>query len=102
MQLRVLTVIHTVDPEELLDSCKDHPHYSLLDDVDPTVHKPVYGQQDIPKFTIPVKGIPKSSAYQLIHDEMELDGQPILNLASFVNTGMDEYADRLMQENVNK
>jgi glutamate decarboxylase len=33
---------------------------------------------------------------------MELDGAPTLNLASFVSTGMDQYADKLMAENVNK
>lgn len=92
-----------VDPDHLIEACKDHPHLGLLDEGhNPAVHKTVYGLSDIPKFTLPKEGIPKSAAYQLIHDEMELDGAPILNLASFVNTGMDEHLNRLMQENVNK
>ncbi|KAG8824903.1 hypothetical protein FRC17_008931 [Serendipita sp. 399] len=33
---------------------------------------------------------------------MELDGAPILNLASFVNTNMDEHANKLFAENANK
>lgn len=33
---------------------------------------------------------------------MELDGAPTLNVASFVNTGMDAHADKLMAENMNK
>ncbi|MER8186562.1 glutamate decarboxylase [Kitasatospora sp. NPDC094015] len=37
-------------------------------------------------------------AYQLIHDELMLDGNAKLNLATFVTTQMDEYADRLMGE----
>jgi glutamate decarboxylase len=86
-----------------LQSCKEHPHYAILNgNHNPAFHKPVYGQSDIPKFTIPQTGISKTAAYQLIHDEMELDGAPTLNLASFVNTGMDQYADKLMAENVNK
>lgn len=37
-------------------------------------------------------------AYQLIHDELLLDGNPSLNLASFVHTWMPEEADKLMME----
>lgn len=100
--MQLLTSFYAVDADELLEMCKDHPHYGLLEGIDPTIHKPVYGHHDIPKYTLPPKGISKSAAYQLIHDEMELDGTPILNLASFVNTGMDEHADKLMAENINK
>lgn len=39
---------------------------------------------------------------QLIHDELSLDGNPLLNLASFVHTHMDPGADKLMDENKNK
>ncbi|MFJ1701980.1 glutamate decarboxylase [Kitasatospora sp. NPDC088346] len=37
-------------------------------------------------------------AYQLIHDELMLDGNAKLNLATFVTTSMDDFADRLMAE----
>jgi glutamate decarboxylase len=30
--------------------------------------------------------MPARAAYQLIHDELNLDGNPALNLASFVTT----------------
>ena len=33
------------------------------------------------------------TAYQLIHDELALDANPALNLATFVTTFMDEQAD---------
>jgi glutamate decarboxylase len=33
--------------------------------------------------------MPADAAYQLIHDELNLDGNPALNLASFVTTWMD-------------
>lgn len=41
-------------------------------------------------------------AYQLIHDEQSLDGNPFLNLASFVHTWMEPEADKLVMENINK
>jgi glutamate/tyrosine decarboxylase-like PLP-dependent enzyme len=48
------------------------------------------------------QGIDIESAYQIIHDELVLDGQPLLNLASFVQTWMPPIADKLMLENISK
>lgn len=50
----------------------------------------------------PIQGIDAEAAYQLIHDELTLDGAPLLNLASFVHTWMPAAADKLMMENVSK
>lgn len=38
------------------------------------------------------------TAYQLVHDEALLDGNPRLNLATFVTTWMDDHANRLYAE----
>lgn len=38
----------------------------------------------------------------MIHDELCLDGSPLLNLASFVQTWMSPIADKLMMENISK
>jgi glutamate decarboxylase len=38
----------------------------------------------------------------MIRDELDLDGRPNLNLASFVHTWMDRHADRLIMENISK
>jgi glutamate decarboxylase len=38
------------------------------------------------------------TAYQVIHDELMLDGNARQNLATFVTTWMDEYADKLFTE----
>jgi glutamate decarboxylase len=52
-----------------------------------------YGStEDIPKYTLPSSGINANAAYQLIHDELDFDGRPNLNLASFVNTYMEPEA----------
>jgi glutamate decarboxylase len=42
------------------------------------------------------------TAYQLVHDEAQLDGNARLNLATFVTTWMDEHADRLYAEAFDK
>lgn len=57
---------------------------------------------EIPKFEMPQKGCPDKQAYQIIHDETALDGNPSLNLASFVHTWLPDEAKNLMVENMNK
>jgi glutamate decarboxylase len=42
------------------------------------------------------------AAYQLIHDELNLDGNPALNLASFVTTWMEPEAEKIILETLNK
>ncbi|KAJ7109148.1 glutamate decarboxylase [Mycena epipterygia] len=61
-----------------------------------------YGTSPIPKYHLASKGIDADAAYQLIHDELSLDGSPVLNLASFVHTWMPAQADKLMMENMSK
>src|ERR1700704_4948408 len=57
---------------------------------------------DIPKYRLPAHGIPADAAYQLVHDELNLDGNPALNLASFVTSWMEAQADRLAAETLAK
>ncbi len=56
--------------------------------------------EPIPKFRLPEKSMPGKVAYQLIHDELNLDGRPALNLASFVTTWMEPEADQLIHESM--
>lgn len=46
--------------------------------------------------------MPKKTAYQNIHEELQLDANPKLNLASFVTTSMEEECNKLMMESINK
>jgi glutamate decarboxylase len=57
---------------------------------------------DIPKYRLPAEGITPNAAYQLIHDELNLDGNPALNLASFVTSWMEPQADLLAAETLAK
>lgn len=46
--------------------------------------------------------MPANAAYQLIHDELNMDANPALNLASFVTTWMEPEAIKLISENLHK
>ncbi|WP_295898803.1 pyridoxal-dependent decarboxylase [uncultured Vibrio sp.] len=67
---------------------------------------PVYGRKEfkrgVPKLSIPEEPMSPESAYRMIKDSLNLDGSPALNLATYVNTWMDEYAERLINENLDK
>jgi glutamate decarboxylase len=55
-----------------------------------------------PTRALPDGPIPAETAYQLIHDELMLDGNARLNLATFVTTYMEPQAERLMAECADK
>ena len=55
-----------------------------------------------PKHRLPDGPMVPSIAYQLIHDELMLDGNARLNLATFVSTSMELQARALMQECLDK
>ncbi|XP_057814970.2 glutamate decarboxylase 4 [Cryptomeria japonica] len=61
-----------------------------------------YLQNSLPKFELPQKSIPKEAAYQVISDELMLDSNPRLNLASFVTTWMEPECNKLIMEAINK
>jgi len=61
------------------------------------------GEDDsLPKYSLPKHSMLPETAYQIVHDESMLDGNARLNLATFVSTWMDGYADRLYQEAFDK
>jgi glutamate decarboxylase len=51
---------------------------------------------------MPASGAPANAVAQMLRDELDLDGRPNLNLASFVGTYMEPEAEKLMIENLNK
>jgi glutamate decarboxylase len=64
---------------------------------------PAFGQQVSPPRSRLAPGpVPAEVAYQLIHDELLLDGSARLNLATFVTTWMEPQARVLMAECVDK
>ena len=61
-----------------------------------------YFRERVPKHEMREAGMPAAAAYQLVHDELNLDGNPSLNLASFVTTWMEPEARKLIEENLDK
>ena len=61
---------------------------------------PLFGLEarTIPRHELPGEEVPPDVAYQIIHDELMLDGNARLNVATFVTTWMEPQADRLMAE----
>jgi len=57
---------------------------------------------EVPRLRLGPVGLPPGLAYQVVHDELLLDGNARLNLATFVTTWMDRQADALMAECTSK
>ena len=52
----------------------------------------------IPRHELPSSEMSPDVAYQIIHDELMLDGNARMNLATFVSTWMEPQAEKLMSE----
>ncbi|KAK4372776.1 hypothetical protein RND71_008160 [Anisodus tanguticus] len=61
-----------------------------------------YVRVSLPRFKMAENSIPKDAAYQIINDELMLDGNPRLNFASFVTTWMEPECDKLIMDSINK
>ncbi len=75
-------------------------------DLTPVEINPLYSQQGeaghAPRHTCPSDELEPDIAYQLVRDELMLDGNSRLNLATFVTTWMEPQAQRLMAETFDK
>lgn len=67
---------------------------------------PTYGaralNEQMTKYKLPEKELLPRTAYNIIHDELMLDGNSRLNLATFVTTWMEPEARQLMSETFDK
>ncbi|KDQ60253.1 hypothetical protein JAAARDRAFT_32632 [Jaapia argillacea MUCL 33604] len=94
-----------INADEIIEKSKDHPHRKHSSSFNISQHQSWFRDEEgagVPKYTIPESGINSKAAYQLIHDETLLDGNPTLNLASFVHTWMPVEGEKLIMENINK
>jgi glutamate decarboxylase len=68
--------------------------------------RPMYTRHSLlgptPRHSIPRDGMAPSTAYNLIHDELILDGSSRFNLATFCSTWMEPEAHKLMAETFDK
>src|SRR5215475_5449945 len=65
---------------------------------------PLYSLESkrIPRHTLPEDEMPPDLARQIVHDELMLDGNARLNVATFVTTWMEPQAEELMAECLDK
>jgi glutamate decarboxylase len=59
-------------------------------------------EAEVPRLRLPEGSLDPRSAYLAVHDELLLDGNPRLNLATFVTTWMEPEAHQLIGESVDK
>ena len=76
-----------------------------LDEIDALL-TPAYGRRSmthpVPRYELPEHEMDPDSAYHIIHDELMLDGNARLNMATFVTTWMEPEAEKLMAEAFDK
>lgn len=60
------------------------------------------GESVVPRFHMPDEGMLPETAYQIVHDEIALDGNARLNLATFVSTWMEPAAEHLYAKSFDK
>ncbi|KAM4060663.1 pyridoxal-dependent decarboxylase conserved domain-containing protein [Hirsutella rhossiliensis] len=58
--------------------------------------------EELPRNKMPEDQMPRDVAYRMIKDDLSLDNNPRLNLASFVTTYMEDEAEKLMTESMSK
>ena len=58
------------------------------DEVTASVYGSRFAAQTLPLHEMPDREMPREAAYRLIKDDLTLDNNPVLNLASFVTTYM--------------
>ena len=81
-------------------------HKKLIEDLKPLVLSPMYARPGeegrAPRHTLPDFEMAPATAYQVVRDELMLDGNARLNLATFVTTWMEPEAEKLMAETFDK
>jgi glutamate decarboxylase len=96
----------SVHPKGMVESYpimdeKTHPKRESL-----SVMRPMYARHWLlgpaARHAIPEGEMPPSAAYQLIHDELIMDGSSRFNLATFCGTWMEPEAEKLMSETFDK
>ncbi|MDA8333761.1 MAG: glutamate decarboxylase [Peptococcaceae bacterium] len=61
-----------------------------------------YFTESVPRYEIPADGMPAGAACQLVHDELNLDGNAAFDLGTFTTTWMEPEAERLIVQNLGK
>ncbi len=79
--------LHVHDTTNATDPVQVRPQFAQLGEI-----------TEVPKLQLAAAGMPEGTAYEIVHDELMLDGNARLNLATFVTTWMEPDAEQLMAE----
>jgi glutamate decarboxylase len=81
-----------------------HPTYERAHPRAEVSVNPIFTREPVrvPRDRLAFRGVDPELAYQLVHDELMLDGNTRLNLATFVTTWMEPQARQLMTETVDR
>ncbi|KAJ5930213.1 hypothetical protein N7466_005706 [Penicillium verhagenii] len=72
------------------------------DDITSNVYGSHFAADHMPQHEMPEEEMPRQVAARMIKDELSLDGNPKLNLASFVTTYMEEEIEQIMTDSFSK
>ncbi|KAH0133847.1 glutamate decarboxylase, partial [Aureobasidium melanogenum] len=86
------------DAQDKIDLSNLGPEGSQPDDFETSIYGSRFAAEDLPRHEMPDKEMPAATAYRMIKDDLTLDGNPTLNLASFVTTYMEPEVEKLMQD----
>jgi glutamate decarboxylase len=79
-----------------------HKKSHLKDDITADVYAASALGVVLPKYKMPEKALLARDAYQLVHDELMLDGNARQNLATFCQTWLDPEVHKLLDECIDK
>ena len=83
-----------------------HNHIPESSDEYQNILLPAYASralsESIPKYYLPNTSLPSDVAYRIISDELMIEGNAHMNLATFVTTWMEPIATQLMKETLEK
>lgn len=95
-----------IRPKDVVKLMLSHKKTTSNNPKDSPVLTPIYASRElnrpIPKYELPDFQTAAPVVLQLITDELNLDGNPSLNLASFVTTWMEPEARELMSATISK
>src|SRR3984957_93299 len=74
----------------------------IFSNLDEQVFGPIFLPNPLPKYMFPRQETDPNAAYQLVHDELLLDGNSRQNLATFCQTWVEPEVQKLMEECLGK
>src|ERR1700723_3143013 len=79
-----------------------HSKQEIFPNLDDRIFGTSFLPHPLPKYKFPKQETEPNAAYQLVHDELLLDGNSRQNLATFCQTWMEPETQKLMVESIGK